>query len=423
MSTTHIGLRSDVEHSAVSFEQFREELRDALLHLHDPDFVPTAALCLAAGCAREEGAGPVRAQIAAVIQTLEPTAEVPANSLVAREYASLHKRYVLGLTQEETAELMHLSVRHLQRVQAQATDVLAQRLWMENPRLHETRAAQASDWRSQVDLELASLNVNAPNTVADVGETIDGVLELAAFMASMHGVRVEVGHVPPGLAAGVHPSVLRQTLITAIGWLAQHLSSQEMELHATLEDGRVKITVSGTAAAGPVPLDQDLAGAIIAPPETSVEVQHIGDGVFLQIKMPCVGERTVLVVEDNPDMVHFYRRCTAGTTYRIVNVPPGQPLFDAIEATSPDVVVLDVMLPDTDGWQLLTHLHERPATRTLPVIVCSVVKEESLALALGAATFLAKPIAPQRFVEALDQVLLRAATTAPIAPESSAAVS
>jgi len=61
-------------------------------------------------------------------------------------------------------------------------------------------------------------------------------------------------------------------------------------------------------------------------------------------------------------------------------------------------------LPDIDGWELLTNLREHPATRSLPVIVCSVVREEELALALGAARYVPKPVRRQEFIQALDQV-------------------
>jgi CheY-like chemotaxis protein len=76
-----------------------------------------------------------------------------------------------------------------------------------------------------------------------------------------------------------------------------------------------------------------------------------------------------------------------------------------IEAIPPDVIVLDVMLPDVDGWNLLLDLHEHPATRSIPVIVCSVVREENLAMSLGAALYLSKPVSPRQFIRALDQVL------------------
>ena len=170
----------------------------------------------------------------------------------------------------------------------------------------------------------------------------------------------------------------------------------------------------------PMPAANDLARDIIIPSGVSVDVLQKGDHAFLSVRAPAVDERIVLVVEDNLDMVHFYRRCTAGTTYRIVHAPPEQDLIDAIETAAPAIVVLDVMLPAVDGWQLLTHLHERPTTRSIPVVVCSVVKEEELALALGAARFLSKPVQPRRFVEALDRVLHRGPTESPIAPGNNA---
>jgi CheY-like chemotaxis protein len=63
------------------------------------------------------------------------------------------------------------------------------------------------------------------------------------------------------------------------------------------------------------------------------------------------------------------------------------------------------MLPDVDGWDLLMHLHEDPTTREIPVIVCSVVREGKLALSLGAALHLPKPVEPCQLIQALDQVL------------------
>jgi CheY-like chemotaxis protein len=69
--------------------------------------------------------------------------------------------------------------------------------------------------------------------------------------------------------------------------------------------------------------------------------------------------------------------------------------------------VLDVLLPDTDGWELLTYLHEHPATRALPILVASVVHGEELALALGATAYLSKPVRRQQFIQALDQARAR----------------
>ena len=393
-----------------AFEEFREGLRGALDHLRVLSFDAPAVVFEIVGCDPRQGCGPLQEKIATAITDLDPGPDGPPDSHARRHFDSLRVRFLAGLTQEETAECLHLSVRHVQRVQAEAIHILARRLWAGWLASRDVTdlLSQAPDWRAQTELELALLLESAPNEVANVSQAIHAVLALWAAAAAQYSFHAEAGFIPPDLLAAIHPSVLRQTLITAIGQLARHLSPGQTTVHTTLEDGKVRISFSAPVGPGHDPTSSDLLSEIITPPGSTVEVHRKADHLFLWIKVPSVGERTIVVVEDNVDMVHFYRRCTAGTTYRIVHAVPDEHIIESIEAAKPDIVVLDVMLPEVDGWQLLTHLHERPATRPIPVIVCSVVKEDQLALALGAALFLAKPIQPRRFVEALDQVTRRA---------------
>ncbi|MBC7255945.1 MAG: response regulator [Chloroflexi bacterium] len=134
-----------------------------------------------------------------------------------------------------------------------------------------------------------------------------------------------------------------------------------------------------------------------------------GDAFELALVMPEAQNAIVFVVDDNRDLVHYYQRCTAGTPYRIIHIPRGREIFPALERQRPDAIVLDLMLPDVDGWEILGQLHEHPLSRTVPVIVCSVVREAELALTLGATVFLAKPVKRQQFLEALAQVINPAA--------------
>ena len=63
------------------------------------------------------------------------------------------------------------------------------------------------------------------------------------------------------------------------------------------------------------------------------------------------------------------------------------------------------MLPDIDGWELLAQFHEHPLSRSIPIVVCSVVREEELAFALGATVCITKPVRRREFTQALDQAL------------------
>jgi CheY-like chemotaxis protein len=241
-------------------------------------------------------------------------------------------------------------------------------------------------------------------------------MELKGVLASGGDVRLEVGYVQPNLVTTVHPTALRQTLIAAVGRLAQHMASGKITTYARLKDGNVRITVSGSITRGDTLTERDLIGDILVPDGASVEASVDGAHVFLWITVPSLGQTTVLIVDDNPDMLHFYQRATTGTRYHIVHAPTGQQAMTDINTSPPDIIVLDVMLPDVDGWKLLMQLHENPITRSIPVIVCSVVREEKLALTLGAVLYLPKPVDPRRFVAALDEVYHRTSTETPRVP-------
>jgi CheY-like chemotaxis protein len=419
-------------------ERLEGQLQDALANLHNPDYQPPELLCAVMGCDPKNGPVPVQSAIIQEIKGLEPEPGVPPDAHVRRVYEVIYHRYVLKLTQEKTAELLDLSVRHLNRVQRKAVHTLARILWERSrtlasspsdrakrtrmrPQRVKAARVQAPDWRSQAEREIASLQASAPDAVCDVREVIDSVLELASTLVTKHGVHVEVGFVQPDLTAAIHFSILRQVLITALGRLARYASSGPITVFAGLEDANIKITITGSLAAENRPTESDLVRDILVSKDVSVEVHIDGDHVFLWIKAPSTGTITVLAVDDNPDMVYFYRRSTVGTRYRVVHATQGQDVFDTIEAVLPNVIVLDVMLPDIDGWKLLMFLHENPATKSIPVIVCTVVREEELALSLGASLYLSKPVRPRQFIQALDQVLPQASAGATTSPKNSVA--
>ena len=81
--------------------------------------------------------------------------------------------------------------------------------------------------------------------------------------------------------------------------------------------------------------------------------------------------------------------------------------FDALEvvaAEPPDLILLDVMMPGMDGWEVLQRLRTHPQTEALPIIVCSIFHDPELAYSLGATLVLPKPISQVKLLEALGEI-------------------
>jgi CheY-like chemotaxis protein len=411
-----------------TFDQFREELRSALHHLHDPDYRPSGSLYAMMGQSPAHGVGPLQSHIQDVIKSLSSSSGPPGSD-VHLFSELLHHRFLLGLSQEETADRLNLSVRHLRREERAATHWLARLLWehgLASGVLERGSGAEAAistpdlmaladrevDWRLQVREELAALKAGSVGKITDVGQALRAAVELESILTARLGITLRIEGVQANLTASVHPAALRQVLIMAASQLAEHSPSGEIIVSAAQEGGWAVITLSDANVEERM-LDIDLIREIVAAEGGAFEVAVQGDRRVLTIRLPTSGEVSVLVVDDNPDSVHFYRRCTQGTRYRIAHAPGGKRAIEAITSAPPDIIVLDILLPDMDGWEVLAELRRIAATRSVPVIICSIVKEEQLASALGVVTCLPKPVRHSEFLRVLDEAFGQAPKSSP----------
>jgi CheY-like chemotaxis protein len=121
------------------------------------------------------------------------------------------------------------------------------------------------------------------------------------------------------------------------------------------------------------------------------------------LHIPAVGQVPVLVIDDNADALKLVERYAFGTRYRIVTAQDPEHAVALAERVAPRIIVLDVMMPGIDGWELLGRLRRNPVTSGVPIVICSILAQEELAQFLGANAFLRKPITRQAFLGALDR--------------------
>ena len=116
----------------------------------------------------------------------------------------------------------------------------------------------------------------------------------------------------------------------------------------------------------------------------------------------------VLIVDDDDDVRLLCRVNLEFVGYRIREAVDGQAALDAVAAERPDVVLLDVMLPEIDGWTVLASIKDDPATRDLPVVMLtarSLEEDQRKGWSTGAAEYITKPFSPLVLSQVLEDVL------------------
>ena len=133
-----------------------------------------------------------------------------------------------------------------------------------------------------------------------------------------------------------------------------------------------------------------------------------GNGLRLaRVHIPLVRPYSLLVVDDNAGVTRLLQSYLRREPLTVYGATDPHYALDLVEELEPDVVILDVMMPDLDGWEFLERIRRLPAGREAIVIVSSVINDPELAGALGADAFLHKPVDRTRLIHTLNEVLAR----------------
>jgi excisionase family DNA binding protein len=115
----------------------------------------------------------------------------------------------------------------------------------------------------------------------------------------------------------------------------------------------------------------------------------------------------VLIVDDDDRLREFVRVNLEMEGYSVVEAGDADAGLAAVEDQAPDLILLDVMMPGVDGWEMLRRVQERHGVGSIPVIMFSGKVDEADVAARGAQGFIGKPFDPQQLIESTKQLLPR----------------
>jgi DNA-binding response OmpR family regulator len=120
------------------------------------------------------------------------------------------------------------------------------------------------------------------------------------------------------------------------------------------------------------------------------------------------GPPSVLVVDDDPDLRELVAMKLIYAGFAVATADTGDGALAAVAEHSPDLIVLEAMMPGTDGLAVCRRLRDDPATATLPIIMLTARSHAALVLegfAAGATSYLTKPFSPRELVEEIESLL------------------
>jgi len=118
----------------------------------------------------------------------------------------------------------------------------------------------------------------------------------------------------------------------------------------------------------------------------------------------------VLVVEDDPAAAELLTRQLVGAGYRTEVARTGNEALAKARELQPAAITLDIILPEVDGWEVMTRLKSDASTSGIPIVVVSVVDNPELGLALGAIDYFVKPVETRELIARLNRFNLKEKT-------------
>jgi CheY-like chemotaxis protein len=399
--------------------EFERLVKDVLTNLYDYAALETHPLASLLPLLTDQQLSrgeQLRQLVLETIDKLQPPDRIPATTSIEwRPYFILKGRYVEGQSLEEIQGLLSLSERQLRREHSRALQAMASLLW-DQASLGEKRAekkgARARDNRREI-FSTYKITLEPLEPV----EVMNGVIDI--FHRRLQSAEVELAldlpsGLPPILADRV---ILRQILVGLFSCILHEQAGQVIQVGAQQDKQQVFLWLQTEVENGDTLVGDEEKEAFLefardwscrlnATLQEDIPPRLQPGLARLTLSLPRAGQGVILVVDDQEVAIRMFRRYLSRTRFKIIGVTrPGQ-VLEMARQLQPLAITLDVMMPTTDGWEILQALQADPDTGHIPVIVCSVWDEPELAFSLGAADFLKKPITQKDLLQALTRLQL-----------------
>jgi CheY-like chemotaxis protein len=382
----------------MQFDTFETLIKDALNNLFDFAILETHPLLsngitIPTGYSGSKGVY-VKKVLLAAVETLKPADKsYDINTTEWRVYIVLLNRYLEGMNSIDVAKLLAMSERQYRRYQKKAIQSVALLIWNRFFLSKSDAAVEKTQESSQSEFNIFREEI----ILADI---IIGLQSLLATRLSEERVTFKIQE--EGITATIESDrvILRQILIEIVNTLLNFKTRQlTFEIHQIEE--KIALSIRST-----IPFDE---GPIFEVRENDQEnniwfwlnklgltLERINDPItnqtVIRIFFNKNEQKKILIIDDQEPAIRLFTRYLSRSNVKIIGFSKPEIVLYKVKEVQPDLIILDIMMPKMDGWEVLQSLKLDEQTKTIPVIICSAWGEHELAKSLGAVDFLRKPV-------------------------------
>lgn len=394
---------------------FNGLLKDLISHLYDLAAIEThpltALLNPPAGYRGSRGEY-IQELIQQEIKKLPPAGKALAPGAPEwRPYLILYRRYIEGLSPQVIASALAISERQLRRDHSRALQALAGRLWEQH--FDKQGGANRADQDEAEPAPAFELHAE----MLDLQEIADGAVQTMQARARAEEIQLSMLAAHLSYQVLADRVVLRQILFSLLNYAFYIQSERKIALEMWHEDEAVGVEIQFQADEHWRSWDADEHEDLLESAQywarqigASLEVSYPESGsagkVGLRFGLKHPGKTTILVIEDQQPTLRMYQRYLVRSGFQVVGISEPNQAVDMAQQLQPALILLDVMMPTIDGWEILQSLKMDGQTNQIPVIVCSAWEAPEMARSLGAVEFLKKPVTRQMLLGMLARLNL-----------------
>ncbi len=385
------------------FEAFVEQVKQVLEHLYDFAALQQHPLAryydLDSDLSAKSAGHKLRYDLIKAIESLKPQPDIHFRAPIARLYNILHMYYVEGLNIQATAAELGLSERQAYRDLRRGQERVAAVLW--NNRLPPPK--QQDDFSLESEVARLKLSFNP----VDMGGVFQQAEQAVEKLAQQLGVELSVTGDAEPMILSTDAALAHQIMISLLSQVVQQMDHARLRAAFVADNASVTLTLRYS-----VPRDVDVKVGFATVTKLAERLHwtfayddSAAPDYEIVLRMTSQSA-TIFIIDDNEGWIDLLERFLAGYNYLVVSAADSRDIVEQAQELNPALIILDVMMPERDGWELLQRLRARPATAHIPILVCTVFNDSQLAYSLGATGFVSKPASREQILEALRQIAI-----------------